>query len=49
MKSSSNKRINIICNSPGVSVWQRNYYEHVIRNDNELFEVRKYIENNPKK
>ena len=29
-------------------VWQRNYYEHVIRNEEELNLVRKYIINNPK-
>jgi hypothetical protein len=28
-------------------VWQRNYYERVIRNDAELNGVREYIQNNP--
>ena len=28
-------------------VWQRNYYEHVIRNNDELNRVREYIVNNP--
>jgi hypothetical protein len=28
-------------------VWQRNYYEHVIRNENELARIREYIANNP--
>jgi REP element-mobilizing transposase RayT len=27
--------------------WQRNYYDRVIRNDAELFSIRKYILNNP--
>ncbi len=27
--------------------WQKSYYEHVIRNEKELFEIRKYIELNP--
>jgi REP element-mobilizing transposase RayT len=27
--------------------WQRNYYERVIRNDAELFAIRRYILNNP--
>ena len=31
------------------NVWQRNYYEHVIRNEDELNLVREYIQNNPKK
>ena len=28
-------------------VWQRNYYEHIIRNEAELSAVREYITNNP--
>lgn len=28
-------------------VWQRNYYEHVIRNEIELKKIREYIESNP--
>jgi hypothetical protein len=28
-------------------LWQRNYYEHIIRNDDELNRIRKYIINNP--
>lgn len=30
-------------------LWQRNYYEHVIRNDDELNRIREYIMNNPLK
>jgi REP element-mobilizing transposase RayT len=33
----------------GCPVWQRNYYERVIRNDNELNHAREYIINNPLK
>ncbi len=29
--------------------WQRNYYEHVIRNERDLFAIRRYIHNNPMK
>ena len=28
-------------------LWQRNYYEHIIRNENELNRIRKYIIDNP--
>jgi REP element-mobilizing transposase RayT len=28
-------------------LWQRNYYEHIIRNDDELNRIREYILNNP--
>jgi REP element-mobilizing transposase RayT len=31
----------------GASIWQRNYWEHVIRNNRELDSVRDYIEDNP--
>ena len=30
-------------------LWQRNYYERVIRNEKELFETRQYIQQNPLK
>jgi len=32
--------------SPG-KLWHRNYYEHVIRNEDELNRIRKYIQENP--
>lgn len=31
----------------GFSVWQRNYYEHIIRNDIEYQRISEYIINNP--
>jgi putative transposase len=31
----------------GASVWQRNYWEHIIRSDGELDSIRSYIEDNP--
>lgn len=31
----------------GFSVWQRNYYDHIIRNDEDLDNIRKYIKDNP--
>ena len=32
-----------------IKLWQRNYYEHVIRNEDELNEIRQYIIDNPAK
>ena len=26
--------------------WQRNYYEHIIRNEKDLYNIRSYIRNN---
>ena len=46
-KTVSAKQINIIRNSPGISIWQRDFYEHIGRNENELFRIRQYIINNP--
>ena len=47
LKTFSARRINAMRYSPGTPVWQRNYYEHVVRNDGELLRVREYILNNP--
>ena len=48
-KSRVTKRINQFRNNPGCPVWQRNYYERIIRNDDELSRAREYIVNNPMK
>jgi len=45
-KMVSSKRINQIRRMPGFPFWQRNYYEHIIRNEDDLFQIRTYIENN---
>jgi putative transposase len=46
-KSATTKQINALRQTPGVLVWQRNYYEHVIRNEQSLDRIREYIANNP--
>jgi len=46
-KSAVTKRINELRNTPGAKCWQRNYYEHIIRNENELNRIRQYIIHNP--
>ena len=46
-KSLVTKRSNELRNTPGTSVWQRNYHEHVIRNEDDFSRVREYIINNP--
>lgn len=46
-KTSSATRINQLRRTTGVPVWQRNYYEHIIRDDLALQNIRKYITNNP--
>jgi REP element-mobilizing transposase RayT len=46
-KTVSTKRVNLLRHTPGTPVWQRNYYERVLRNDGELSRTREYIINNP--
>ena len=48
-KMNSAKEYNNLCNTKSNRLWQRNYYEHVIRNEKELNNLREYIMNNPLK
>ena len=41
------KHINELRNTPGTSVWQRNYYEGISRDDVALDHIREYIVRNP--
>ena len=45
-KSPMKNKTNKLRNSPGIPVRQRNYYEHIIRNEKELLEIRKYVLDN---
>jgi len=47
VKSTTTKQINQTRNTPGIPLWQRNYYEHIIRNEKEFNKIRRYIEGNP--
>lgn len=46
-KSAVTKRINEMRQTPALQLWQRNYYEHIIRNDDDLSRIRQYIIDNP--
>jgi REP element-mobilizing transposase RayT len=48
-KTYSGKGINVLRQTPGAAVWQRSYYEHVIRNEKDYREIGEYILNNPAK
>lgn len=48
-KSAVTTRINETRNSPGVPVWQRNYYEHVIRDEANYNRIAEYIAINPQR
>jgi putative transposase len=46
-KSAVSYRINLIRGTQDVPVWQRNYYEHIIRNERDLQSKTDYINANP--
>jgi len=46
-KSVTAKQINRIRNIQGRPVWQRNYFEHIIRDEKSLYAIRRYIQDNP--
>jgi putative transposase len=46
-KMISAKRINQLRGTPGVPVWQRNYYEHIVRDEDDMGRIREYIAHNP--
>jgi putative transposase len=48
-KSAVTKRINAIRNSPGAPVWQRGYWEHIIRDEADYRRIAEYITQNPRR
>ena len=48
-KAAVTKRINLICNTKGTSlIWQRDFYEHINRDEESLHNIRQYIVENPR-
>lgn len=48
-KSFSTRRINEICTTGKVEIWQPRFYDHIIRSEHDRNRIRKYIRNNPAK
>ena len=46
-KASVTRRAAMLRDNPVSEVWQRNYYEHVVRNENEKERIYEYIISNP--
>ena len=46
-KSRATKRIWALTGYAHTPIWQRNYYEHIIRNEDDWRRICKYIQNNP--
>jgi putative transposase len=45
-KSSTSRLIDALQKIKGMPIWQRNYYEHIIREEEDLKRIREYIANN---
>lgn len=43
----TSKQMNILRNTPGRKNWQRDYYDHIIRNEKSHRRIKKYIIKNP--
>ena len=48
-KTTSTKQVNIYRGTPGAKLWQRSFYDHIIRDEESLDNIRVYIRNNPLK
>jgi REP element-mobilizing transposase RayT len=46
-KAMTTRRVHAIPGMEGIRLWQRGFYDHVIRGDTELNRIRSYIEENP--
>lgn len=49
LKYTSTKEINSFTKSAGTRIFQRSYYDHIIRNEADYLNIWQYIENNPLK
>lgn len=47
LKMNSAKQINQIRKTPSNPVWQRSFYDHIIRNEKSYWQIKKYIYENP--
>ncbi len=48
-KSSASRKINAIPKMRGIKLWQTNYYEHIIRDEEDYARIVEYIRINPQK
>ena len=46
-KSKTTKLANQCDHTPGRRIWQRSFYDHVVRNEQDYAEIWKYIDDNP--
>ena len=46
-KAVSTRRVNQACRTAGQRLWQEDYYEHIVRDANDMERIRQYIATNP--
>jgi len=46
-KAATTRRANALRRRPIVPFWQRNYYEHIVRSEQDLERIRQYVADNP--
>ena len=46
-KSFSARRVNAARGTPGIPLWQRSFYDHIIRNEADYLRIWNYIDVNP--
>ena len=46
-KSLTTRRCNTMCGIQGRKIFQTSFYEHIVRNEKEYYEICKYIDDNP--
>lgn len=46
-KSFLTKRYNLLYKTQNILLWQRNYYEHIIRDEDDFLKICQYIDENP--
>lgn len=46
-KSATTRRINAVRGLGGHPVWQRNYWDHIVRSDHDTVQILEYIQHNP--
>ncbi|MDD4052036.1 MAG: hypothetical protein PHR28_09085 [candidate division Zixibacteria bacterium] len=49
LKSAVTTKINALRGTPGKPFWQRNYFDHIIRDEESLYQCLTYIKQNPLK
>ena len=49
LKSYTTLRFNVMNSTTRLSLWQRSYYEHIIRNETDYLNIWQYLDDNPAK